>query len=444
MDVDWRIPAGGQDRLVVALTRLCGPRRAGRPGKPRGGPPPGRGGPVWWRSGRPLGRVPGMGQRTILHCGPPLRGRGSAIRCGALSWRRSWPRAGRRASEEPAPWSSAARWRSSRPTPRHRRPDGHAPRPVSARLSWWRTAQAATGPSPASTRVPARTPWFGVDDTGRRSSGCASCATSPARCSPPRCAASGPVDVFAGRPGAPDGRRRPHAHPGHHEPADPRTCSRTWLASDGPGPGARWRVPVRRTTCSSSTWRWRPPRRSPTGRSEVAGLEHRDRHGPQRHRPSASGWPGSGEWFLAPAPPVGHALYHPGYGPADGAPDIGDSAVLELVGLGGPAAAAPRQWRRSSAAAMAEAVAATETMDRICAGRSSRFKLPFLDLAARPSASTSARSWRPGSPRRSTPGSCIAPPAPARSAPASPRPARVLRAGPARAGRSLGQEASRR
>ncbi len=32
-------------------------------------------------------------------------------------------------------------------------------------------------------------------------------------------------------------------------------------------------------------------------------------------------------------------MFYPDYGPADGAPDIGDSAVLELVGLGSAAAA---------------------------------------------------------------------------------------------------------
>jgi hypothetical protein len=48
---------------------------------------------------------------------------------------------------------------------------------------------------------------------------------------------------------------------------------------------------------------------------------------------------GSDEWHVAPAPPVSHALYHSGQGPETSAPDIGDSALLELVGLGGPAAA---------------------------------------------------------------------------------------------------------
>ena len=47
----------------------------------------------------------------------------------------------------------------------------------------------------------------------------------------------------------------------------------------------------------------------------------------------------SAEWFVAPAPMVGRALYKPGRTAADAAPDIGDSSVLELVGLGGAAAA---------------------------------------------------------------------------------------------------------
>src|SRR3984893_18416 len=49
---------------------------------------------------------------------------------------------------------------------------------------------------------------------------------------------------------------------------------------------------------------------------------------------------GLNRWFTAPAPDVGQALFHPGYGPADAAPDIGDSAVLATLGLGGAAAAA--------------------------------------------------------------------------------------------------------
>jgi hypothetical protein len=89
---------------------------------------------------------------------------------------------------------------------------------------------------------------------------------------------------------------------------------------------------------------------------------------------------GSDEWCLTGAPPVGRALYYPGLGPDDAAADIGDSAVLELVGLGGPAAAASPAVAAFVGGTMADAFATTEDMDRICAGRSTRFKLPLLDF----------------------------------------------------------------
>jgi hypothetical protein len=84
---------------------------------------------------------------------------------------------------------------------------------------------------------------------------------------------------------------------------------------------------------------------------------------------------GDDTWFLAPAPMVEHALYHPGRTAADAAPDIGDSAVLELVGLGG-AAAAGSPAVASLVGGMAAAAELTEELDRVCVGRSSRFTLP--------------------------------------------------------------------
>ena len=83
-------------------------------------------------------------------------------------------------------------------------------------------------------------------------------------------------------------------------------------------------------------------------------------------------------WFIAPAPEVGQPLYHPGFGPDDSAPDIGDSAVLELVGLGGPAAAASPALAAFLGRGFDDAIATTEDMGRICAGRSSRFRIPYL------------------------------------------------------------------
>jgi hypothetical protein len=79
-------------------------------------------------------------------------------------------------------------------------------------------------------------------------------------------------------------------------------------------------------------------------------------------------------WFFSPAPPVGRALLHPGYGPDDGAPDIGDSAVLELVGLGG-AAAAGSPAVGQLVGGVAGAAELTAELDRVCFARSSRFTL---------------------------------------------------------------------
>ncbi len=94
--------------------------------------------------------------------------------------------------------------------------------------------------------------------------------------------------------------------------------------------------------------------------------------------------PGSPEWFVTGSPPVGDALFHPGRSADDAAPDIGDSAVLELIGLGGCAAAGSPAVAAFVGGTMADAVATTEDMDRVCAGRSSRFRLPILDFRGTP------------------------------------------------------------
>jgi hypothetical protein len=93
---------------------------------------------------------------------------------------------------------------------------------------------------------------------------------------------------------------------------------------------------------------------------------------------------GSQTWHTAPAPPVGHALYYAGFGPESGAPDVGDSAVIELVGLGGAAAGGAPAIAAFLGGTMADARATTEELDLICAGRSTRFRLPVLDLRGTP------------------------------------------------------------
>lgn len=93
---------------------------------------------------------------------------------------------------------------------------------------------------------------------------------------------------------------------------------------------------------------------------------------------------GDDEWFLAPAPPIGDALYYAGQGPETSALDVGDSAVLELCGLGGPAAGGSPSVAAFVGGTMVDALAMTEYTDQICAGRSSRFKLPLLDFRGTP------------------------------------------------------------
>ena len=94
-----------------------------------------------------------------------------------------------------------------------------------------------------------------------------------------------------------------------------------------------------------------------------------------------AGW---SEWFIAPSPPVQDALYYPGQGPDTSAPDIGDSAVLELVGLGGAAAANSPAVAGFLGGRMADAMTVTANMGRICAGTSTRLRLPILDNAGTP------------------------------------------------------------
>ncbi|MGD9527627.1 DUF1116 domain-containing protein [Pseudonocardia sp.] len=93
---------------------------------------------------------------------------------------------------------------------------------------------------------------------------------------------------------------------------------------------------------------------------------------------------GSTRWHVTDAPPVGDALYYSGYGPGDAAGDIGDSAVLELTGLGGPAAGGSAAVAAFLGGSMADAAAATVGFRAICHGTSTRFTLPPMGFAGTP------------------------------------------------------------
>jgi hypothetical protein len=89
-------------------------------------------------------------------------------------------------------------------------------------------------------------------------------------------------------------------------------------------------------------------------------------------------------WFTAPAAPVQDVLLREGFTADDAALDIGDSAVIECVGLGGMALAASPAVAAFAGGDAAEAVARTRLMGEICAARSARFTIPALDFAGSP------------------------------------------------------------
>ena len=86
-----------------------------------------------------------------------------------------------------------------------------------------------------------------------------------------------------------------------------------------------------------------------------------------------------GRWFTAPAAPVADALLREGYAASDAARDIGDSAVIECVGLGGMALAAAPVVASFFGGDAAAAAQRTELMAQICAARSERFTISGRD-----------------------------------------------------------------
>ncbi|HEX2216791.1 MAG TPA: DUF1116 domain-containing protein [Xanthobacteraceae bacterium] len=94
---------------------------------------------------------------------------------------------------------------------------------------------------------------------------------------------------------------------------------------------------------------------------------------------------GAGDrWFTAPVEmPAG--LYFPGYSASDANPDMGDSAIVETVGLGGFAmAAAPAVVGFVGAGSAGDAGAFTAAMREITIAESSEWKIPALDFAGVP------------------------------------------------------------
>ena len=89
------------------------------------------------------------------------------------------------------------------------------------------------------------------------------------------------------------------------------------------------------------------------------------------------------EWFTAPAADV-DGLYFPGYGPEDANPDIGDSAITEVHGLGGFSLAAAPAIVGFVGGTPQQATRISREMATITVTRHRDFQLPSLDFAGSP------------------------------------------------------------
>ena len=96
---------------------------------------------------------------------------------------------------------------------------------------------------------------------------------------------------------------------------------------------------------------------------------------------------GTGDtWFTAPVE-MPEGLYFPGYGPEDANPDMGDSTIVETIGLGGFAmAAAPAVAGFVGAGLPSEAANFTRTMREITVGENPEWTIPGMDYTPVPTA----------------------------------------------------------
>ncbi len=94
---------------------------------------------------------------------------------------------------------------------------------------------------------------------------------------------------------------------------------------------------------------------------------------------------GTGDtWFTAPVE-MPEGLYFPGFSEADTNPDMGDSTIVETIGLGGFAmAAAPAVAGFVGAGAASDAANYTRTMAEITLGENPEWTIPALDYAGVP------------------------------------------------------------
>lgn len=89
-------------------------------------------------------------------------------------------------------------------------------------------------------------------------------------------------------------------------------------------------------------------------------------------------------WFVAKTAPMDEAIYYSGYGPADAAGDIGDSAIVETVGLGGLVIGAAPSISSFVGGTVAHARSAMTAMRGICVAANPKFAPSAVDFMPAP------------------------------------------------------------
>jgi len=90
------------------------------------------------------------------------------------------------------------------------------------------------------------------------------------------------------------------------------------------------------------------------------------------------------QWFTAPVE-MPEGLYFPGYTEADANPDMGDSTIVETIGLGGFAmGASPAVAGFVGAGAASDAAVFTKDMGEICCTQNPEWTIPGMDYLGVP------------------------------------------------------------
>ena len=89
------------------------------------------------------------------------------------------------------------------------------------------------------------------------------------------------------------------------------------------------------------------------------------------------------EWFTSPATMV-DGLYFPGYSVEDACPDLGDSTISEVIGIGGFAMATSPAIVSFVGGSATDAIQRTERMYEITEGTSKSFTIPTLNFRGTP------------------------------------------------------------